>query len=112
MTQILLHKQTLSAKQIEKLASEGVIAIQTEKPEDFKFLDLSVPQIEINDMVWALLDAANSDNTYSTDVQRKLIDNLATLATEKRAKSKSEIPGKGPIPSALATEPESADNKS
>jgi hypothetical protein len=94
MPQILLHKQPLTAEQIAKLDAQGVIAIHTQRPEDFQFLDLRVPQIEINDMVWALLDAANTENTYSTEVRRKFVANLATLAEEKRAKN-SEIPVPG-----------------
>lgn len=67
-----------------------MIAIHTKRPKDFQFLDLEVPQIEVNDMVWACLDAANTDNTYSTEVRRKLIANLSKLANEKRSKSAKE----------------------
>jgi len=35
MTQILLHKQTLTQEQIAKLDAQGVIAIQTQSPKDF-----------------------------------------------------------------------------
>jgi hypothetical protein len=91
MPQILLHKQPLTPEQITQLEAQGVIAIQTQKPKDFQFLDLRVPQIEINDMVWACLDAANADNTYSAEVRRRLIQNLATLANEKRSLRKQEV---------------------
>lgn len=89
--QILLHKQKLTAEQIAQLESSGVIAIRTNKPEDFKFLDLRVPQIEMNDMVWACLDAANCASQAASDLRRKLIENLAQLATEKRAKTQAPI---------------------
>jgi hypothetical protein len=96
MPQILLHKQKLTPEQIEKLTAEGVIAIQTKKPEDFQFLDLRVPQIEMNDMVWALLDAADTKESASGDVRRKLVANLAKLANEKRAKTLgTQVPGAG-----------------
>jgi predicted secreted protein len=96
MPQILLHKQKLTPEQIEKLTAEGVIAIQTKKPEDFQFLDLRVPQIEMNDMVWALLDAADTKDQSSGDVRRKLVANLAKLANEKRAKTlATQVPGAG-----------------
>lgn len=95
MTQILLHKQTLSVEQIAKLATEGVIAIQTDAPEDFKFLGLDVPQIPMDDMVWACLDALNTDESYSKDSRRQFIRNLATLATEGR-KRRTQDGGQGP----------------
>jgi hypothetical protein len=104
MPQILLHKQKLSAEQLEKLASEGVIAIQTTEPADFQFLDLDVPRIALNDMVWACLDALNTDDSYSKDSRRQLIRNLALLATEQRTRSK-KAGGPGPIPPALSSEP-------
>jgi hypothetical protein len=87
MTQILLHKQKLTELQVAKLEAQGVIAIRTNDPEGFKFLDLSVPQIKLNDMVWACLDAANTDNSYTSDVRRRLVQNLATLAKEQRTKN-------------------------
>jgi hypothetical protein len=90
MAQILLHKQELTPEQIAKLEAEGVIAIRTQKPRDFQFLDLTVPMIELNDMVWALLDAANTEKSGAGDVRRTLVQNLAVLADEKRAARKRE----------------------
>ena len=84
MVQILLHKQALTSEQIAKLEAQDVIAIQTEEPKDFHFLDLQVPQIQMNDMVWACLDAANTHNASAAHVRRQLVENLAILATEKR----------------------------
>ena len=79
MVQILLHKQELTAEQIQKLDAQGVISIQTQKSKDFQFLDLRVSQIEMNDMVWACLDPLNQDSSQKT----RFIANLAKLATEK-----------------------------
>jgi hypothetical protein len=96
MAEILLHKQTLTPEQLAKLEAQGVIAIQTERPEDFHFLDLQVPQIEMNDMVWALLDAADTKDQSAGDVRRKLVANLAKLANEKRAGTlATQLPGAG-----------------
>lgn len=83
MAQILLHKQPLTEQQVNDLAAQGVIAIQTDKPKGFQFLDLRVPQIEMNDMVWALLDAANTSKTYASDVRCGIVENLAKLAKAK-----------------------------
>ena len=93
MATILLHKQELTSEQIAKLEAEGVIAIRTQRPKDFQFLDLRVPQIEMNDMVWALLDAANEETAEAGRIRRKVISNLATLATEKRGADKSKVGG-------------------
>lgn len=103
MPQILLHKQKLTVEQTEQLTAQGVIAIQTERAEDFQFLDLQVPQIELNDMVWACLDALDTDESYSKDSRRKLVSNLATLARDARAKKehpniKAQVPGAGSEP--------------
>ena len=87
MTQILLHKQESTAEQTQKLDAQGVIAIRTQKPKDFQFLDLRVPQIELNDMVWALLDALNQDSSQKS----RFIANLAKLATEKTLERKKEV---------------------
>lgn len=99
MPQILLHKQPLTPQQVEQLTGQGVIAIQTERPEDFQFLDLQVPRIELNDMVWACLDALDTDESYSKDSRRKLVSNLAHLARESRAKkehaAENQVPGAG-----------------
>jgi hypothetical protein len=92
MAQILLHKQPLTQDQLDKLAAEGVIAIHTQRPKDFQFLDLKVPQIEINDMVWALLDAANTENNYASEVRRKLVENLTKLANENRERGNPKVP--------------------
>lgn len=85
MAQILLHKQPLSEQTTDRLAREGVIAIHTKRPQDFQFLDLSVQQIQLNDMVWAVLDAVNEDAGYRAEVSRKVVRNLALLAREKRS---------------------------
>jgi hypothetical protein len=100
MPQILLHKQSLTPEQIAQLTAQGVTAIQTKHPEDFQFLDLQVPRIELNDMVWACLDALDTDESYSRDSRRKLVSNLARLARESRArkeppKNEAEVPGTG-----------------
>jgi len=89
MTQILLHKQKLTELQIAKLEEQGVVAIRTNNPKDFQFLDLRIPQIQVNDMIWACLDAANTDNGYPSEVRRRLVANLATLASEQRSKNKA-----------------------
>jgi hypothetical protein len=73
----------LTPEQIEKLATENVIAIQTKKPEDFHFLDVDVPMIPMNDMLWACLDALHQGTSYQ-NAGTRLIKNLATLAEEKR----------------------------
>jgi hypothetical protein len=86
MAQILLHKQALTTEQIAKLEAQGVIAIQTDKPKDFQFLDLRVPQIEMNDMVWACLDALNQDSSQKS----RFVSNLAGLAARKQAQAKAE----------------------
>ncbi len=81
---ILLHKQKLTPTQIKKLEESGVVAIRTNDPKDFQFLDVRVPQIEMNDMVWACLDAVNAES-YNATARARLAANLLKIANEKRA---------------------------
>jgi hypothetical protein len=83
--QILLHKQPLTELQRDKLEAEGVIAIHTKRPEDFKLLDMSVPMIQMNEMVWALLDCIDSD-AYGDASRKRFVKNMSKLATENLAK--------------------------
>lgn len=85
MAQILLHKQPLTPEQVSRLDAQGVIAIHTRRPQDFQFLDLRVPQLELNDMVWSCLDAISAESAFGAEVNRKFVRNLAKVATEKRS---------------------------
>jgi hypothetical protein len=92
--QILLHKQRLSKQQLAKLTAEGVVAIRTDDPESFRFLDVRVPQIQMNDMIWACLDAVNEDRWESAPVTKRLAKNLLRIAQNQRtdaARPSSEI---------------------
>ena len=88
MTQILLHKKRLPKKMADALFAQGVIAIQTDTPEDFKFLavDTVISQFTIDDMMWAVLDAAAKDNTFNNVVAGRLLINLKSLAEKQKAK--------------------------
>jgi len=88
MSQILLHKQELTEEQVAKLQSEGVIAIRTDNPEDFHFLDVRVPQIQLDDMVWCCVDAL-SNAANSGFARLKFVENLTAIATEGRKRRNS-----------------------
>lgn len=95
MAHILLHKQALSKKQIEGLEACGVIAIRTDHPKDFKFLDAEVSKIEVNEMVWAALDACAADESMYRVVGMRLVNNLAQIAAEKIKKLETSKPSVG-----------------
>lgn len=88
---LLLHKQRLTKKQIEKLEASHVVAIQTEHLEDFKFLDCEVSKIEIDEMVWAALDACQADDGMYRPVATRLLKNLVKLANEKVQKPAEQV---------------------
>ncbi len=100
MVHLLLHKQKLTKKESEQLIAGGVVAIQTDNPDDFKFLTGEVSKLEVNEMVWAALDACSVDDSMYRNVGMRLVENLAKLAAEKVQQSKTSKPtaGTGPIP--------------
>lgn len=87
MAEILLHKQEIPADVIDRLASEGVITIRTDNPDDFRFLSLEPAAIRTNDFLWAALDAMQvSCGEYGNGSSKRLVKNLAELAREQHNK--------------------------
>jgi len=88
--EILLHKQPLTAAQKKKLADQGVIAIRTDDPAQFRLIDREVPSFGSNDLTWAFIDAIANAEYWNDHIGRKLVKNLAQIAGEQRKKRAEE----------------------
>jgi hypothetical protein len=84
---ILLHKERLTPLQIKRLAFQGVVAIQTEHPEDFHILGNGAgSEIAMNDTIWACLDALDGESSKAPVLRRQFVRNMAQIAREERQK--------------------------
>lgn len=88
MAELLLHKQDLSEETIERLSKQGVITIQTEDPEGFRFLSIEPASIRTDDFVWASLDALQAAGPDGSKGAHRLVKNLSDLAALEQLKKK------------------------
>lgn len=89
MAELLLHKQEIPKDTLDRLAAEGVIAIQTDDPEGFRFLTIEPATISTSDFLWASLDALREAVSGGRGASQ-LVENLARLASEAREKKQED----------------------